>query len=215
MNKLQLFSTPIIIENHFDLVEELNSLTDHHIVYAKNRDLQKIEKRNADIDCSLGDKNWVYHSEYNLFDNPNFKKYHDLIGKKSREFLDEMGYDLSNYSLVYDQSWVQEFSETGGGDHHFHIHSDTHISGFLFLKCSEKTSFPVFMDPRTTHIMMKLPEKDKNSITNSSEYINIKPKVGDMVMFPSYVSHSFSVDYGLEPFRIMHFTLKAIHNRYL
>lgn len=214
-NKLQLFSTPVLIENYPNLVEDLIKTTDSHITNAIQRDSKEILLRNEKIENLNDDRNWVYHSKYNLYNEPDFLEFHNFIGKKSRYFLEEMGYDLSEYSLVYNESWVQEFSKNGGSNHQFHIHSDTHVSGFFFLKCSKNTSFPVFMDPRTAHVMMKLPEKNKEIITDSSEYVNFRPNVGDLIMFPSYLSHSFSVDYGLEPFRLIHFTIKAINNRYL
>ena len=44
-----------------------------------------------------------------------------------------------------------------------HVHWDNHISGFYFLKCSDKTSYPIFHDPRAG-MMTKLPQKDKNKI---------------------------------------------------
>jgi hypothetical protein len=38
------------------------------------------------------------------------------VATKSKWVLDDMGYDLSNYSLVYNESWVQQFSLEGGGN---------------------------------------------------------------------------------------------------
>ena len=69
-----------------------------------------------------------------------------------------MGYDMDNYNLIYTESWVQEFSFNGAGHHWFHTLSNNHISGFYFLKASDKTSKPFFQDPRTAHVPLKLKE---------------------------------------------------------
>jgi hypothetical protein len=59
----------------------------------------------------------------------------------SNNILDQQGYDLSNHKLVMNELWVQEFAKLGGGHHHTHTHWNGHISGFYFLKCSEKLLF--------------------------------------------------------------------------
>lgn len=214
MTTLNLFPSPILIEEHLYFLSDLSKFVDDLIPVIKQRDQKEIEKRNLDLG-DIGDRNWVYHSDYYLYEEPTLKEFHNFIGKKSRTFLEEIGYDISKHSLVYNQSWVQEFAKNGGGNHHFHTHSNTHVSGFYFLKASSKTSYPVFIDPRSSHVMGKLPEKDKNSLSAGSEYINLKVKPGTLVMFPSYLSHSFMPDYGIEPFQLIHFTLSAIENRYL
>ena len=33
---------------------------------------------------------------------------------------------------------------------------------------------------------------------------------GDLVLFPGYMQHEFSIDYGKEPFRFIHFNLQAV-----
>ena len=56
--------------------------------------------------------------------------------------------------------WVQDFAKKGAGHHTLHTHWNGHISGFFFLKANEKTSMPVFEDPRPGHVMNLLPQKD-------------------------------------------------------
>jgi uncharacterized protein (TIGR02466 family) len=108
--------------------------------------------------------------------------------------------------------WVQEFAEVGGGHHETHIHSNNHISGFYFLKCSENTSKPVFHDPRPGKLMTDLPKKNVLNIDFSTNkmFYNIKP--GTLMFFNSYLPHQFEVDNGIDPFRFIHFNLKAIPN---
>ena len=72
--------------------------------------------------------------------------------------------------------WVQEFAKQGGGHHSSHIHWNQHVSGFYFLKCSEKTSYPVFHDPRPGALMKKLPLKKSNEIELGTESPSLKPE---------------------------------------
>ena len=106
--------------------------------------------------------------------------------------------------------WVQEFAKNGSGHHEGHIHYNTHISGFYFLKCSDKTSYPIFHDPRSAKTMSDLPLKNEDEISLGSSKINVKPKPGTLILFPSYLRHGFSLDLGLEPYRFIHFNLQVV-----
>ena len=98
----------------------------------------------------------------------------------------------------------------GGGHHTLHTHWNGHISGFYFLKASERTSMPLFDDPRAGNVMNLLPEKDKTKITYASSQISFKVKPGRMIFFPSYMPHQYIVDMGYEPFRFIHWNCQAI-----
>jgi len=126
-----------------------------------------------------------------------------------------MGYDLNNYDIRWTELWVQEFAEKGGGYHEGHIHYDNHISGFYFLKCSDKTSYPIFHDPRLAKVMTQLPIKNYSEVTFGSQFINYKPQPGSLILFPSFLEHQFTVDYGVEPFRFIHFNLQAVRKMVL
>ena len=202
-NKNYFFKSPIYIKEWPELKDELNFLCDSYIEKERLKDKNNIQ-----------DKGWHYHSEP-LYMDSNFNTFHTIVAQNARVLLDDMGYDISNHKLVYTESWVQEFSEKGSAHHHIHTHGNNHISGFYFLKISDKTSFPIFADPRTGHAMMKLPEKNEADITDATDILNLKPNPGTLIMFPSYLAHGYQVDLGIEPFRLMHFNLRAIENRYL
>ena len=85
------------------------------------------------------------------------------------------------------------------------------MSGFYFLKASDDTAHPVFHDPRTgaraTALHMK---QDLQGVWPGHDTFYAKVQPGDLVLFPGYVQHEFSVDYGKEPFRFIHFNLQAV-----
>ena len=58
--------------------------------------------------------------------------------------------------------------------------------------------------------MTRLPLKDGGKITMGQGLINYHPKPGTMMIFPGYLPHQFTVDSALEPFRFVHFNIKAV-----
>ena len=100
------------------------------------------------------------------------KEYRDYIGNKSWEFLDWMGYDLKNHTLVFTGLWVQQFPKDGGGYLNAHIHPNNHVSGFFYLKVDKDSSFPVFHDPRPAALSSALPQKNEETITYASESVH-------------------------------------------
>ena len=50
---------------------------------------------------------------------------------------------MSGHQLFTTEMWVQEFAKKGGGHHTLHTHWNGHISGFYFLKASEKNIITV------------------------------------------------------------------------
>ena len=207
MIKNEYFSSPVYAEDKPEWIEKLNNLSEPHIKKARDEKIEENKKREI-----LGYKNDIgqaYHS-HPLEPDENFRFFHNYMAEKSRWCLDDMGYDMNNYNLLFTESWVQEFSFNGAGHHWFHTHSNNHISGFYFLKASDKTSKPFFQDPRTAHPPLKLKEKDSSKITNANDIINYNVKPGTLMLFPAYMSHAYMVDHGLEPFRFIHINMRAV-----
>ena len=208
MEKQEYFSSPIYYEDKPEWVDKLNKLSDPYIAKAREDKKEEVEK-NIKEKGYKNDIGQTYHS-LPLEPDQNFRFLHNYIAKKARWVLDDMGYDMTNYSLIYTESWVQEFSHNGAGHHWFHTHANNHISAFYFLKASEHTSKPLFQDPRTSHLGLKLKEKDSTKVTHGSDVINYKISPGSLMLFPAYLSHAYAVDHGIEPFRFIHVNIRAI-----
>jgi uncharacterized protein (TIGR02466 family) len=212
MFKQEYFKSPVYNERKPEWVDHLNNLCDPYIIQAR-----KDQEKNNTERLKLGYKNDIgmtYHSGP-LEADSNFNEFHSYIASRSRWILDDMGYDMNNYNLIYTESWVQEFSFNGAGHHWFHTHSNSHISGFYFLKASQKTSRPMFQDPRTAHVPLKLKEKDSSKVTNANDIVNYTPEPGMLILFPAYLSHAYAVDHGIEPFRFIHINMRAIEKNML
>jgi uncharacterized protein (TIGR02466 family) len=203
------FETPIYVGSIPELVEAMNKASDKFIIEAKDRNKKIIKERDKIMKKKLGDFGLSHHS-ISLEGVPQFEILQNYVTNRSKEILDHMGYDLTNYILKWTEFWVQEFSEKGGCHHEGHIHYDSHVSGFYFLKCSDKTSVPIFHDPRPAKIMAQLPLKNASEVSFGNPLINFKPVPGTLIMFPSFLEHEFSLDLGIEPFRFIHFNLQAV-----
>ena len=195
------FNTTIWSEQKPEFVKSLNKASNKYIKDARNREKKFIKEH--------GDFGRSYHSTPLTADN-DFLDFRNYIGQKSWEYLDHQGYDMSQYTTMFSEMWVQEFAKKGGGHHTLHTHWNGHISGFYFLKASEATSMPLFEDPRPGNVMNLLPERDKTKISHASSQINYKVKPGRMIFFPSYLPHQYIVDMGYEPFRFIHWNCQAI-----
>ena len=204
----EYFKCPIWFADVPEFVKDLNKASDKYIEASKKNLKETIDKRNKEFG-DKGDMGHVFHST-TLIGDPNFLQLQNYIGASSHNLLGEMGFDLTNYQVFTTEFWVQEFAKKGGGHHTLHTHWNGHISGFYFLKASEKTSMPLFEDPRAGNVMNLLPEKDKLKITHASSQIHYKVKPGRMIFFPSYMPHQYIVDMGYEPFRFIHFNCQAI-----
>tara|TARA_R100000655_G_scaffold84225_1_gene123848 strand:- start:1456 stop:2205 length:750 start_codon:yes stop_codon:yes gene_type:complete len=208
LGRADYFKCPVWSADEPSFVDDLNKASDKYIEAAKKTLKKDIDKRNKEF----GDKKdmgHVFHST-TLMGDPNFLDLQNYIGATSHNLLDEMGFDLTNHQVFITEMWVQEFAKNGGGHHTLHTHWNGHISGFYFLKASEKTSRPIFEDPRAGNVMNLLPEKDRSKITYASSQINYEAKPGRMIFFPSYMPHQYIVDMGYEPFRFIHWNCQAI-----
>ena len=202
------FKCPIWFADEPKFIEDLNKASDKYIEEAKKIMQPDLDKKN-ELNKTTGDLGSVYHST-TLVGDPDFKTIADYIGATSHNLLMEMGFDMSNHQLFTTEMWLQEFAKSGGGHLTLHTHWNGHISGFYFLKASDKTSMPMFEDPRSGNLMNLLPEVDKKKITYASSQVHYKVQPGRMIFFPSYIPHQYNVDMGIEPFRFIHWSCQAI-----
>ena len=208
LNLEEYFKCPIWWADQPKFVNKLNKASDPYIKISQKNLKKQINERNKKFG-DKGDMGNVFHST-TLIGDPKFNDLIKYIGATAHNLLDEMGFDLKDYQVFTTEMWVQEFAKKGGGHHTLHTHWNGHISGFYFLKASERTSMPVFEDPRAGNVMNLLPEKDKTKISHATSQIHFKVKPGRMIFFPSYMPHLYSVDMGYEPFRFIHWNCQAI-----
>lgn len=209
-NISQYFSTPIYMVEKPEWVSKVDKACQRYIDKAKEHFKSKIENREKTLGKKVGDLGMSYNSG-SLINDPNLMQLQQYIGLHSWLMLQNMGYDLKGQDMYWTEFWVQQFGAKGGGHHEGHIHHNNHVSGFYFLRCSDKTSFPMFLDPRYTKEMMHLPlAKDLRADAPAVDRVKYQPKPGTLIFFPAYIEHQYPVDNGVEDFRFIHFNLQCI-----
>jgi len=198
------FKCPIYISHKPEWVKSLNKASDPIIKRVRETWKKKI-KDPKDPTKKMPNS---LHSEL-LWQYPEFKEIATLILQQSWNVLSWQGYNLTNRVPMLTELWVQEFPEEGGF-HDIHAHGNNHISGFYFLKASEKTSRPVFHDPRPGKIMSDLPMADPNKINYGSSQIHYNVKPGQFIFFNSYMPHAYVHHQGKDKFRFIHFNMQAV-----
>ncbi len=209
MDSTVLFESIIYRKELPEHVDNLNKITNDYLHKARKQSKESIYAREKKYGVRIGDHGMSYHSHGKLYNDKRMTDFESLIRVTARNILETQGFDMSNYQLDYTEMWVQQFADQGGGHQETHIHWDNHISGFYFLKCSDRTSVPVFHDPRAGRMMLNLPLKDTSKLCYAMERQSFKIFPGTLLMFNSYLPHEFKVDNGIDPFRFIHFNIKA------
>ena len=139
------FNTTIWSEQKPEFVKSLNKASNKYIKEAKSREKKYIKE--------YGDFGRSFHSTPLAMDN-DFLDFRNYIGQKSWEYLDHQGYDMSQYTTMFSELWVQEFAKKGGGHHSAHIHWNQHVSGFYFLNAVIKHHTQFFTNREPGHVQL-------------------------------------------------------------
>ena len=201
LNRQDLFTCPIYRGNDKSWLS-LDKHVDPIINKIRKETKEKLKKGEID---NLPNS---YHS-HNLWQDDVFKPFAEFVMQQMWNILSTQGYDLKGRQPLLQECWVQEFPEEGGF-HDIHIHSNNHMSGFYFLKCSPETSNPSFHDPRAGKMMtdLKSVNQKKINVCNNSVHYNVKP--GQFIFFNSWMPHAYSHHKGKEKFRFIHFNMAAV-----
>lgn len=145
----------------------------------------------------MGDKSWVGGGTHLIQSQED-----DILEKKECSRISkEIKYHLSHYlntvispkyedvTLCITQSWINIITD---GFHHTHRHQNSMISGVYYINVTSRDhlSFQNPMSPFSDPLSLA-PRNE--SMYNSSSY-KVNPKVGDLILFPSWLSHGVNRD---------------------
>ena len=211
MKMIPYFGTPIFGTGMPEFLKSSIKFTDPYIKQAIKNHKPIIAKRKKELGLNIGDFGVAYQST-TLLNDENLAPLRDKVGAICHDFLTSSGFNLSKHIVTMPEMWVQEFSLKGGGTHAMHIHPNTHVVGFYFLKSSKRTSALIFHNPNSGARALYLPPKDEKALTFANDTVNFEVEPGSLILSPSYLPHEFTVDPGVDPFRYIHFTVQAIPN---
>ncbi|MBY6091442.1 2OG-Fe(II) oxygenase family protein [Maritimibacter alkaliphilus] len=131
-----------------------------------------------------------YTSYASLTDLPwRFPIFGDLVKSLDAHvaaFAEELGFDLDDKPLKLEDLWINILPE--GGTHASHIHPHSVISGTTYVAMPEGTSALKLEDPRLP-MMMAAPTRKKTAPEELKPFIYVKPAVGDVLLWESWLRH--------------------------
>jgi uncharacterized protein (TIGR02466 family) len=150
-----------------------------------NRELTPLELKFVDKHKKYfykNDGNITSNNNYILNEKPfaNIKKELDL---RIQDYFDKVISPANNITPYITQSWLN-YTETNQY-HHKHAHPNSLVSGVFYINCDEKFDKIKFF--KNEYKTIKLEVKDWNIWNSESWWFTVK--TGDIIMFPSSLTH--------------------------
>lgn len=131
-----------------------------------------------------------YTSYASLTDLPwRFPIFADVVASLDQHvaaFAKDLEFDLDGKSLKLEDLWINILPE--GGMHASHIHPHSVISGTTYVSMPNGASALKLEDPRSGR-MMASPVRKKESRRDLQPFIYVKPEVGDVLLWESWLRH--------------------------
>jgi uncharacterized protein (TIGR02466 family) len=154
--------------------------------------ISKLDRELTPLELKFVDKNKkdFYKNEGNITTNNNYilnkkpfaniKKELDL---KVQDYFDKVISPANKITPYITQSWLN-YTETNQY-HHKHAHPNSLVSGVFYINCDEKHDKIKFFNDNYKTIKLEI--KDWNIWNSESWWFSVK--TGDIILFPSSLSH--------------------------
>jgi uncharacterized protein (TIGR02466 family) len=140
-----------------------------------------------------------YTSYASLTDLPwRFPIFADLVKVLDQHvaaFAEDLEFDLDGRKLVLEDLWINILPE--GGMHASHLHPHSVISGTTYVAMPEGASALKLEDPRSGR-MMASPARKKGAREDLRTFIYVKPEVGDVLLWESWLRHEVPMNMSEE-----------------
>lgn len=144
-----------------------------------------------------------YTSYASLTDLPwRFPIFADLVAaldKHVAAFAEDLEFDLGDKELKLEDIWINILPP--GGTHASHIHPHSVISGTTYVSMPEGAGALKLEDPRL-QMMMAAPPRRKGAREELKTFIYEAPKVGDVLLWESWLRHEVPLNMAEDAERI-------------
>ena len=191
------FPTLIATDNNSELAIKILPVVVKYLDYIENVYIKKCDFLGKNVSSGLKDV-WGYRTSYKpsyiagLQELRNVKEIKPLITYillRATEFLLQFGYTKDTCKKLFiSQIFANEMFR--GETHTSHRHARAIVSGVFYLQVPEGSSPIIFQDPRPHS---ELIGPDENAICSNkynTQDVTFNPKVGDIVLFNSWLPHS-------------------------
>lgn len=156
----------------------------------KNHDIDKENllktvKEIMDIDPGANRSNvggWHSSPNENILLYKTFENVKNFICFEIKNYINNCGYSKTNLQLR--ENWL--IVTHPGGFNKEHAHANAFLSGSFYIK--NPSSPIVFKDPRETKVFTN-PTGRFDNTKYSADVVDINPKEGDLIIFPSWLKH--------------------------
>lgn len=173
--KIDLFSTPITV----------NKLTEQVLISTR----RALEEYLKDINYTTFDSTTktTYQLD-NIFSRPEYNKLKKSVLIYVNDYItsNKIDIDISNCEL---DGWVNISNKFDYQEYHNHSNPKNILSGNIFINSDEKQKYGrlVFYNPFSN--LIRYSRLDCNNSSFTEKYF-IKPEIGKVVIFPSWLNHS-------------------------
>ena len=114
-------------------------------------------------------------------------------------FAEDLEFDLDDRALQLEDIWINMLPP--GGTHASHIHPHSVISGTTYVTMPDGASALKLEDPRSAR-MMAAPPRRKDARRELQPFIYVKPQVGDVLLWESWLRHEVPLNMADDDARI-------------
>ncbi len=118
--------------------------------------------------------------------DPAFAALRTALDKHARAFAQALHLELGGRRLTLDSLWINVLEPAGV--HTGHIHPHSVVSGTYYVDVPPGASALKLEDPRLP-LMMAAPPRTEDAPEAERSFIYVAPKVGDVLMWESFVRH--------------------------
>jgi uncharacterized protein (TIGR02466 family) len=126
---------------------------------------------------------------------PIFKALVKVLDKHVAAFAEDLQFDLDGRKLKLEDLWINILPQ--GGMHASHIHPHSVISGTTYVSMPAGASALKLEDPRSA-MMMAAPTRLKTARRELQSFIYVKPEVGDVLLWESWLRHEVPMNQAEE-----------------
>ena len=147
-----------------------------------------------------------WHSPYFDLEKDNPRYFVNSIAGSVNVVFKDMGWNLKDQETKITSMWSIINKKNASNERH--IHSNNYISAAYYVKAPNNCGDIVFHDPRS-EATFRHPKISKLNRLNSNVFM-IKPKVGLLVLFPSYLYHSVDLNKTDEERIVISFNINLV-----
>tara|TARA_Y100001970_G_scaffold293195_1_gene438436 strand:+ start:8003 stop:8605 length:603 start_codon:yes stop_codon:yes gene_type:complete len=174
-NASLIFSTPIWTS----VIDNYNNINDRLEKYIKTQ--REIDLKGKKVSNIEG-----WHSQNFSLKDEEVIFFLNSITSNIQKAMDDMGWDLSKNKIEIPNMWA--IINKKGSSNAMHIHSNCYLSAAYYVKAPSNCGDIVFHDPRQSRLIRKPIISKLNNL--NGDVVNVTPKEGLLVLFPSYLYHS-------------------------